>query len=57
MISFILYDNLIINLFTLSPKAKNGYSNLTGIDYSKTAVELTTNILVEEGLKNIKIQV
>lgn len=47
----------IINLFTLSPKAKNGYSNLTGIDYSKTAVELTTNILVEEGLKNITIQV
>lgn len=37
--------------------AKNGYSNLTGIDYSKTAVELTTNILKEEGLKNINIQV
>nr|XP_055028626.1 EEF1A lysine methyltransferase 2 [Misgurnus anguillicaudatus] len=37
--------------------AKNGYSNLTGIDYSKTAVELTTNILEEEGLKNINIQV
>ncbi|KAA0711271.1 EEF1A lysine methyltransferase 2 [Triplophysa tibetana] len=37
--------------------AKNGYSNLTGIDYSKTAVELTTNILEEEGFTSIKIQV
>ncbi|XP_050989489.1 EEF1A lysine methyltransferase 2 isoform X1 [Labeo rohita] len=37
--------------------AKHGFSNLTGIDYSKAAVELTVNILEEEGLKNVKIQV
>ncbi|XP_026141737.1 EEF1A lysine methyltransferase 2-like [Carassius auratus] len=37
--------------------AKHGFSNLTGIDYSKAAVELTVNILEEEGLKHVKIQV
>uniref|UniRef100_A0A9J7ZGP2 EEF1A lysine methyltransferase 2 n=2 Tax=Cyprinus carpio TaxID=7962 RepID=A0A9J7ZGP2_CYPCA len=37
--------------------AKHGFSNLTGIDYSKAAVELTVNILEEEGLKNVQIQV
>ncbi|XP_073683539.1 EEF1A lysine methyltransferase 2 [Garra rufa] len=37
--------------------AKHGFSNLTGIDYSNTAVELTVNILEEEGVKNVKIQV
>lgn len=44
-------------MFKLSLQAKNGYSNLTGIDYSKTAVELTTNILEEEGFTSITIQV
>uniref|UniRef100_A0A8C1WIM1 EEF1A lysine methyltransferase 2 n=1 Tax=Cyprinus carpio TaxID=7962 RepID=A0A8C1WIM1_CYPCA len=38
-------------------QAKHGFSNLTGIDYSKAAVELTINILKEEGLKFFKIQV
>uniref|UniRef100_A0A8C1KGI7 EEF1A lysine methyltransferase 2 n=1 Tax=Cyprinus carpio TaxID=7962 RepID=A0A8C1KGI7_CYPCA len=38
-------------------RAKHGFSNLTGIDYSKAAVELTVNILKEEGLKIFKIQV
>uniref|UniRef100_A0A8C1KI02 EEF1A lysine methyltransferase 2 n=1 Tax=Cyprinus carpio TaxID=7962 RepID=A0A8C1KI02_CYPCA len=38
-------------------QAKHGFSNLTGIDYSKAAVELTVNILKEEGLKIFKIQV
>ncbi|XP_056333090.1 EEF1A lysine methyltransferase 2 [Danio aesculapii] len=37
--------------------ARHGFSSLTGIDYSKAAVEFTTNILEEEGLKNINIQV
>ncbi|XP_077094338.1 EEF1A lysine methyltransferase 2 [Siphateles boraxobius] len=37
--------------------AKHGFSNLTGIDYSTAAVELTINILEEEGLRNVKIQV
>ncbi|XP_052009888.1 EEF1A lysine methyltransferase 2 [Xyrauchen texanus] len=37
--------------------AKHGFSNLTGIDYSKAAVELTINILEEQGLKNVQIQV
>ncbi|KAL1258308.1 hypothetical protein QQF64_011552, partial [Cirrhinus molitorella] len=37
--------------------AKHGFSNLTGIDYSIAAVELTINILEEEGLKNVQIKV
>lgn len=40
-----------------SPKAKHGFMNLTGIDYSSASVELATNILAEEGLTNIKVQV
>lgn len=41
----------------LSVKAKHGFMNLTGIDYSSASVELATNVLAEEGLSNIKVQV
>uniref|UniRef100_A0A673LQT7 EEF1A lysine methyltransferase 2 n=1 Tax=Sinocyclocheilus rhinocerous TaxID=307959 RepID=A0A673LQT7_9TELE len=36
------------SLWNWHVKAKHGFSNLTGIDYSKAAVELTVNILEEE---------
>ncbi|XP_050815691.1 EEF1A lysine methyltransferase 2 isoform X2 [Gopherus flavomarginatus] len=37
--------------------AKCGYTNLTGIDYSPSAVQLSQNIIEKEGLSNIKLQV
>ncbi|KAI4882555.1 hypothetical protein NFI96_034486 [Prochilodus magdalenae] len=36
--------------------AKHGFKNLTGIDYSSGSIELTRNIVEEEGLTNIKVQ-
>ncbi|XP_066528360.1 EEF1A lysine methyltransferase 2 isoform X2 [Hoplias malabaricus] len=36
--------------------AKYGFTNLTGIDYSSASIELTRNILEEEGLINVKVQ-
>ncbi|XP_036450073.1 EEF1A lysine methyltransferase 2 isoform X1 [Colossoma macropomum] len=36
--------------------AKHGFTNLTGIDYSSASIELTRNILEEEGLININVQ-
>ncbi|XP_072546316.1 EEF1A lysine methyltransferase 2 [Salminus brasiliensis] len=35
--------------------AKEGFTNLTGIDYSSASIELTRNILEEGGLVNIKV--
>uniref|UniRef100_A0A8C0IUB0 EEF1A lysine methyltransferase 2 n=1 Tax=Chelonoidis abingdonii TaxID=106734 RepID=A0A8C0IUB0_CHEAB len=37
--------------------AKCGYTNLTGIDYSPSAIQLSQNIMEKEGLSNIKLQV
>ncbi|XP_034632857.1 EEF1A lysine methyltransferase 2 isoform X1 [Trachemys scripta elegans] len=37
--------------------AKCGYTNLTGIDYSPSAIQLSQNIIEKEGLSNIKLQV
>lgn len=37
--------------------AKFGFSNITGIDYSPLAVQLSINILEKEGLSNIKLKV
>uniref|UniRef100_A0A8C3RNU8 EEF1A lysine methyltransferase 2 n=2 Tax=Chelydra serpentina TaxID=8475 RepID=A0A8C3RNU8_CHESE len=37
--------------------AKCGYTNLTGIDYSPSAIQLSQNIIEKEGLVNIKLQV
>uniref|UniRef100_A0A8C8SJD3 Methyltransferase domain-containing protein n=1 Tax=Pelusios castaneus TaxID=367368 RepID=A0A8C8SJD3_9SAUR len=37
--------------------AKSGYTNLTGIDYSPSAIQLSQNIIEREGLSNIKLQV
>uniref|UniRef100_A0A674JXY1 EEF1A lysine methyltransferase 2 n=1 Tax=Terrapene triunguis TaxID=2587831 RepID=A0A674JXY1_9SAUR len=36
--------------------AKSGYTNLTGIDYSPSAIQLSQNIIEKEGLSNIKLQ-
>ncbi|XP_062863532.1 EEF1A lysine methyltransferase 2 isoform X2 [Trichomycterus rosablanca] len=36
--------------------AKEGFKNLTGIDYSSASVELALNVLEDEGLINIKVQ-
>ncbi|XP_006031667.3 EEF1A lysine methyltransferase 2 isoform X1 [Alligator sinensis] len=37
--------------------AKSGYTNLTGIDYSPSAITLSEEIIEEQGLPNIKLQV
>nr|XP_023697185.1 EEF1A lysine methyltransferase 2 [Paramormyrops kingsleyae] len=36
--------------------AKHGFTNLTGIDYSTSAVKLSHNILEKEGLSNVKVK-
>ncbi|XP_053165514.1 EEF1A lysine methyltransferase 2 isoform X2 [Hemicordylus capensis] len=37
--------------------AKSGYTNLTGIDYSPSAIELSKSIMEKDGLSHIKLQV
>nr|XP_044997924.1 EEF1A lysine methyltransferase 2 isoform X3 [Jaculus jaculus] len=37
--------------------AKFGFSNITGIDYSPSAIQLSGSILKKEGLSNIKLKV
>ncbi|XP_068404831.1 EEF1A lysine methyltransferase 2 isoform X2 [Eschrichtius robustus] len=37
--------------------AKFGFSNITGIDYSPSAIQLSGNIIEKEGLSNIKLKV
>ncbi|XP_044301627.1 EEF1A lysine methyltransferase 2 isoform X2 [Varanus komodoensis] len=37
--------------------AKSGYSNLTGVDYSASAIQLSKNIMEKEGLPHVKLQV
>ncbi|XP_068545208.1 EEF1A lysine methyltransferase 2 isoform X1 [Anas acuta] len=37
--------------------AKSGYTNLTGIDYSPSAIKLSEKVREKEGMPNIKLQV
>eukprot|EP00075_Anas_platyrhynchos_P008599 XP_021131786.2 EEF1A lysine methyltransferase 2 isoform X3 [Anas platyrhynchos] len=37
--------------------AKSGYTNLTGIDYSPSAIKLSEKVREKEGISNIKLQV
>ncbi|XP_062071369.1 EEF1A lysine methyltransferase 2 isoform X3 [Lepus europaeus] len=37
--------------------AKFGFNNITGIDYSPSAIQLSERILEKEGLSNIKLKV
>lgn len=37
--------------------AKFGFSDVTGIDYSPSAIQLSQNIIEKEGLSNIKLKV
>ncbi|KAM9188332.1 EEF1A lysine methyltransferase 2 [Mergus octosetaceus] len=37
--------------------AKSGYTNLTGIDYSPSAIKLSEKVREKEGMSNIKLQV
>uniref|UniRef100_A0A6I8P0V4 EEF1A lysine methyltransferase 2 n=1 Tax=Ornithorhynchus anatinus TaxID=9258 RepID=A0A6I8P0V4_ORNAN len=37
--------------------AKSGFSNVTGIDYSPAAIQLSRSIIEKEGLANVKLQV
>nr|XP_009668865.1 PREDICTED: methyltransferase-like protein 10 [Struthio camelus australis] len=37
--------------------AKSGYTNLTGIDYSPSAIQLSEKVKEKEGMSNIKFQV
>lgn len=36
---------------------KHGFSNVTGIDYSPSAIKLSASILEKEGLSNINLKV
>lgn len=48
----------MFNIFIyLSMKAKHGYRNVTGIDYSAASVELARNILQAEDLTDITVKV
>ncbi|XP_070131978.1 EEF1A lysine methyltransferase 2 isoform X3 [Equus przewalskii] len=38
-------------------RAKLGFSNITGIDYSPSAIQLSGSIIEKEGLSNIKLKV
>ncbi|KAM7047479.1 EEF1A lysine methyltransferase 2 isoform 2-T2 [Acridotheres tristis] len=38
-------------------KAKSGYMNLTGIDYSPSAIQLSEKVREKEGMSNIKLKV
>lgn len=38
-------------------KAKHGYRNLTGIDYSAASVELARNILQAEDVRDVTLKV
>ncbi|XP_069422943.1 EEF1A lysine methyltransferase 2 isoform X1 [Ovis canadensis] len=40
-----------------SSQAKFGFSDVTGIDYSPSAIQLSQNIIEKEGLSNIKLKV
>ncbi|TRY55382.1 hypothetical protein DNTS_034403 [Danionella cerebrum] len=46
----------VLTKLLLSSKARHGFSNLTGVDYSKAAIELTENILEVQGLNNVTVQ-
>ncbi|POI20148.1 hypothetical protein CIB84_016105, partial [Bambusicola thoracicus] len=37
--------------------AKNGFTNLTGIDYSPSAIQLSERVREKEGMSNIKLLV
>uniref|UniRef100_A0A8C0I9E4 EEF1A lysine methyltransferase 2 n=1 Tax=Bubo bubo TaxID=30461 RepID=A0A8C0I9E4_BUBBB len=37
--------------------AKSGYMNLTGIDYSPSAIQLSEKVREKEGMSNIKLKV
>ncbi|XP_031453192.1 EEF1A lysine methyltransferase 2 isoform X2 [Phasianus colchicus] len=39
------------------PEAKNGFTNLTGIDYSPSAIQLSEKVREKEGVSNIKLLV
>ncbi|KAG8517460.1 EEF1A lysine methyltransferase 2 [Galemys pyrenaicus] len=42
---------------TFSIHAKFGFSNITGIDYSPSAIQLSGNIIEKEGVSNIELKV
>ena len=44
-------------LFLFFIKAKEGYTNLTGIDYSAASVALAMDVLQAEDLNNISVKV
>ncbi|XP_061048972.1 LOW QUALITY PROTEIN: EEF1A lysine methyltransferase 2-like [Eubalaena glacialis] len=44
-------------VFLVELLAKFGFSNITGIDYSPSAIQLSRNIIEKEGLSNIKLKV
>lgn len=54
-------DNLCVFFFffciCVCVKAKHGYKNLTGIDYSPASVELARNVLQVEDLTDVTVKV
>lgn len=51
---FIFFTNC---LFLVSIKAKEGYTNITGIDYSAASVALAKDVLHAEDLNHIPVKV
>lgn len=39
-----------------SVKVKHGFSNITGIDYSPSAIKLSASILEKEGLSDVNLK-
>ncbi len=52
-----LQDLVFICFCVFCAKAKHGYRNLTGIDYSSASVELAKNILQAEDLTDVSVKV
>ncbi|MEJ1273730.1 EEF1A lysine methyltransferase 2 [Cricetulus griseus] len=44
-------------LMLVNEEVKHGFSNITGIDYSPSAIKLSASILEKEGLSNINLKV
>ncbi|XP_058154155.1 EEF1A lysine methyltransferase 2 isoform X1 [Dasypus novemcinctus] len=55
--SIICRYHTFINLAVDGHLAKFGFSNVTGIDYSTSAIQLSESIIKKEGLSNIKLKV
>ena len=60
LLLFLVFESIfemVYPLFLFFIKAKEGYTNLTGIDYSAASVALAKDVLQAEDLNNISVKV